>query len=129
MGGFMASPIQPNPTGQPPSASAPAPAQAPPQQGNMDSLIGQQGMMKSPQQAEMEAQAGALDQLRMIEQAFGTLSQLVQQMSSVYPGAAQPAREVMQALEQGRQSLLGFMVPMMSGMPDAQPRGPAFMGG
>ena len=121
MGGFLASPTQQNPAPQP-SAQAPASS-------SMDSLLGQQAMMKSPQQAEIEAQAGALDQLRQIEMAFGTLSQMVQQMSAVYPGAAQPAREIMMGLDQCRQSLMGFMVPMMSGMPDGQPRGPAYMGG
>jgi hypothetical protein len=35
----------------------------------------------------------------------------------------------MASLEQGKQALLGMLVPMMSGMPDGQTSGPAYMGG
>lgn len=118
MGGFMASPAQPGPAAQP--------QQAPPSP--MDALMGS-NVAQSPQQAEVQAQAGALDQLRQVEMAFGALSQIVQQMSAAYPGAAEPARQVMAGLDQSRQALMGFLVPMMSGMPDAQPPGPAYMGG
>ena len=121
MGSFMASPQQMT-ASQPPSATG--------QQSQMDSLLGgQNGMMQSPQQAEVQAQAGALEQLRQMELAIGSLSQMAQQMSAVYPGGAEPARIVMQSLEQARQGLLGMLVPMMSTIPDAQSNGPAFMGG
>jgi hypothetical protein len=101
-------------------------SQAPPQS-PMDSLMGNQ-VAKSPQQAEMEAQAGALDQLRQVEMAIGALSQIVQQMAAAYPGGAEPVRQTMAALDAAKQSLIGLLVPMMSGMPDAQPQGPAYMG-
>jgi hypothetical protein len=93
----------------------------------MDTLMGSQ-FAATPQQAEMQAQAGALEQLRQVELAFGGLSQIVQQMSAVYPGAAEPARQTMAALDAARQSLLGFLVPMMSAVPDAQSTGPSYMG-
>lgn len=120
MGGFMASPAGAAPAAQPQAAPAPSP---------MDTLMGQQGMGQSPQQAEIQAQAGALDQLRQMEMAIGALSQLTQQMAAAYPGGAEPARQVMQNLDAARQALLGMLVPMMSGMPEAQPQGPAYMGG
>lgn len=96
----------------------------------MDSLMGTNPMMaKTPQQAEMEAQAGALNQLREVEMSIGALSQIVQQLAAAYPGGAGPVRQTMAALDAAKQSLIGLLVPMMSGMPDAQPPGPAFMGG
>jgi hypothetical protein len=94
----------------------------------MDTLMGSP-MGQSPQQAEAVAQAGALDQLRQVEMAIGTLSQIVQQMAAAYPGAAEPARQTMASLDQAKQAVIGFLVPMMTGMPDAQPPGPSFMGG
>lgn len=117
MGGFSTPTMDPT-MGQQPPAQAPSP---------MDTLMG--GMGQSPQQAEVAAQAGALDQLRQMEMAIGSLSQLTQQMASAYPGGAEPARQVMAALDQAKQALLGMLVPMMSGMPDAQTNGPAYMGG
>ena len=102
----------------------------PPQQSPMDTLMGQQGQLpQSPQQAELQAQAGALDQLRQMEMAMSTLSQMAQQMAAAYPGGAEPARQVMAGLDAAKQALIGMLVPMMSGMADAQPQGPAYMGG
>lgn len=119
MGGFVTSPIGGGQSGPPQQQPSP-----------MDTLMGGGPQLpQDPQQAELQAQAGALDQLRQMEMAIGTLSQLTQQMASAYPGGAQSASQTMQLLEQARQSLLGMLVPMMSGMPDGQPRGPAYMGG
>ena len=120
MGGFLATPLGTTPESAAPPQAAPAPSP-------MDTLMGPMG--QSPQQAEMEAQAGALNQLRQMEMALGTLSQLTQQMAAAYPGGAEPARQVMASLDQAKQALLGMLIPMMSGMPDAQSRGPTYMGG
>lgn len=91
--------------------------------------MGNGGMGQSQQMAEVQAQAGALEQLRQMEMAIGTISQLTQQMAAAYPGGAEPARQVMALMDQAKQALLGMLVPMMSGMPDAQTNGPAYMGG
>ena len=105
------------------------PMGGPPGQSPMDTLMGPGGITQTPQQLELQAQAGALDQLRQVEMAFQSLSQIVQQMAAAYPGGAEPARQVMASLDQGKQALLGMLVPMMSGTPDGQPPGPAYMGG
>lgn len=119
MGGFMASPMG---MGGGSAGGPPAQSGSP-----IDTLMGQQ-MPQSTQQAELQAQAGALEQLRQVEMGIGAISQVTQQMASAYPGGAEPARQVMALLDQARQALLGMLVPMMSGMPDAQPQGPAYMG-
>ena len=118
MGGFS-TPTQ-APMGGPPQQPAASP---------MDTLMGPGGITQTPQQMELQAQAGALDQLRQVEMAMTSLSQITQQMAAAYPGGAEPARQVMAALDQAKQALLGMLVPMMSGMPDGQPPGPAYMGG
>ena len=120
MGGFMMSPVGAGPA---------APEQAPPPpMSPMDTLMGQQ-VAQNPQMAQLQAQAGALQQLRDVEMAIGSLSQIVQGMAAAYPGGAEPARQAMQALDQAKQAVIGFLVPMMTGMPDAQPPGPPYMVG
>ena len=119
MGGFMSSPAQLASAPPPPSQTAASP---------MDTLMGQQ-FATSPQAAQAQAQAGSLNQLRQIELAIGGLSQIVQQISAGYPGSEEPVRQTMAALDQAKQSLLGLLVPIMSGMPDAQSQGPTYMGG
>lgn len=116
-------------TPQPPQGGPPQgmPPGQPPQTASMSEMLGPAAM--SPMQAQAEANAGALSQLRQVELGLGQLGSVVQQMATQYPAAAENARAALQGLEQVRQALTGFVVSMVSQMPDTQPPGPSYLGG
>ncbi len=112
----------------PPSApSGPPSAEAQPQQGQagagQEFGLSQMGGAP-PESPAVEQNAGILDALRMINLQVTDAQTTLDTIANQFPGAAEPVRKAMEALEEVNKALVDVLTGVLSQAQEQQPMAP-----